>query len=141
MHPRVGDDSVMMRWMQLEISRINEGIVSDRKTLAGLLLESRPASITKGGKEYLFDRATILELGQKVPCVLQKKLALPILFFFDSAVRDSAFLADETALYALQALGELSTLRAIRDGRIWIGRAIVYAIVRRYPTAAQIVMQ
>ncbi len=141
MRPDVSDESVMMRWMHLEISKINDGIVAERKTLARLLQEERPCSMTKGGKEHRYDRAVLSEMGNKIPGEIQEKLLLPILFFFDSSVSDSAFLADETALHALQLLGEFSDLRTMRDGRLWVGRAIVYSLIRKYPTLVQIAMR
>jgi hypothetical protein len=47
---------------------------------------------------------------------------------------------DETALAALQLLGEVSTLRTFEGGRFWVARPIAYAIMKKYPTAVQIVM-
>jgi uncharacterized protein (UPF0216 family) len=49
--PRITDESVLSRWMSLEMGRINQGIVEVRKTLAELLREETPASVTKDGKE------------------------------------------------------------------------------------------
>ena len=141
MRPDVSDESVMRRWMHLEISRINDGLVADRKTLARLLGEDRPVSMTKAGREHRYDPAVLAELGKKVPREIQEKLLLPILFFFDSSVPDSAFLTDETALRALQEIGELSDLRTMRDGRLWVGRAIAYSLIRRYPSVVQIAMR
>ncbi len=141
MPPDISDESVMMRWMHLEISRINDGIVAERKTLTRLLREERPCSLTKGGKEHRYDQAVLADLEKKLTRDIQDKLLLPILFFFDSSVSDSAFLADGNALLALQALGELSGLRTMRDGRLWVGRAIVYSLIRKYPTVIQIAMR
>jgi hypothetical protein len=47
---------------------------------------------------------------------------------------------DDTALAALQLLGEVSTLRTIEGGRFWVSRPIAYAIMKKYPTAVQIVI-
>jgi uncharacterized protein (UPF0216 family) len=102
--------------------------------------QEHPSSITKGGGEYRFDRDVLLRLEQALPGELQRRLRLPILFYFDSSVPDSFFLADEAAMQALQSLEEISLLRRMRDGRLWIAKPIVYAIMNRYPTAMQIVM-
>lgn len=138
--PPAGDESTFLRWMQLEAGRINDGIVSERKRLSKLLSEEHPSSITKGGGEYRFDRDVLLRLEQALPGELQRRLRLPILFYFDSSVPDSFFLADEAAMQALQSLEEISPLRRMRDGRLWIAKPIVYTIMNRYPTAMQIVM-
>jgi hypothetical protein len=47
---------------------------------------------------------------------------------------------DDTAFAALQLLGEVSTLRTFEGGRFWVSRPIAYAIMKKYPTAVQIVM-
>ncbi|KAF5031467.1 hypothetical protein DSECCO2_627420 [anaerobic digester metagenome] len=126
--------------MRLEIGRINDGIVSERKRLSRLLSEEHPSSITKGGSEYGFNPDTLHRLGEALPGELQRRLRLPILFYFDSTVPDSLFLADEAAMQALQNLGEISPLRRMQGGRLWIAKPLVYAIMNRYPTAMQIVM-
>lgn len=138
--PSAGDESTILRWMRLEIGRINDGIVTERKRLSLLLREEHPSSVTRGGAEYNFDRDVLLRMEQTLPGELQRELRLPILFYFDSTVPDSFFLADEAALQALQRLEEISPLRRMHGGRLWIAKPIVHAIMNRYPTAVQIVM-
>lgn len=141
LQPSAGDEPTLMRWMRLEIGRINDGVVAERKRLSHLLREEHPSSVTKGGSEYNFDRGTLLGLEQGLPRELQGRLRLPILFYFDSTVPDSFFLADEAALQALQHLEEISPLRRMQGGRLWIAKPIVYAIMNRYPTAMQVMMR
>ncbi len=138
--PSAGDESTLLKWMRLEIGRINDGVVSERKRLSRLLSEEHPSSVTKGGSEYGFDRGVLLRLEQALPGELQRRLRLPILFYFDSTVPDSFFLADEAAMQALQSLEEISPLRRMQGGRLWIAKPLVYAIMNRYPTAMQLVM-
>lgn len=61
------DDSVLMRWMRTEVTRINEGIVTERKSLSQLLMEERPASRTRTGHEYLFDKEILGFLRKSCP--------------------------------------------------------------------------
>lgn len=138
--PSASDESTLLRWMRLEIGRINDGVVAERKRLSRLLREEQPSSVTKGGSWYDFDRDVLLRMGQAVPEELQRRLRLPILFYFDSTVPDSFFLADEAAVQALQSLREISPLRRMQGGRLWIAKPLVYAIMNRYPTAVQIMM-
>ncbi|WP_221057365.1 DUF61 family protein [Methanoculleus chikugoensis] len=138
--PSAGDESTLLRWMRLEIGRINDGIVSERKRLSRLLAEEHPSSVTKGGDRYDFDRGVLLHLERTLPGELQRRLRLPILFYFDSTVPDSFFLGDEAAVQALQHLGEISTLRRMQGGRLWIAKPLVYAVMNRYPTVMQVVM-
>lgn len=134
------DDSVLMRWMRTEINKINEGIVFERKSLAQLLLEEKPTAKTKAGKDHFFDTATLRNLSEKLPKNLHDKLKMPILFFFDNQVPDSCYLNDAHALQALQTMGEISRLRTMQQGKLWVGKSIAYSIMKKYPTAVQIVM-
>jgi uncharacterized protein (UPF0216 family) len=138
--PRITDESVLVRWMGLEIAKMNEGVVSQRKSLAVLLTEKDPVSVTKKGETYHFDPTVIAILEKGLTKDLQRQLRLPILFFASPDVPDSCMCPDETALAALQVLGEVSTLRTFEKGRFWVSRPIAYAIMKKYPTAVQIVM-
>ena len=62
--PRITDESVLSRWMSLEMGRINQGIVEERKTLAELLQEETPAAVTTGGNEYRFRREVLVNPGE-----------------------------------------------------------------------------
>jgi uncharacterized protein (UPF0216 family) len=139
--PTIRDESVLTRWMQLELGRMNDGVVSQRKTLAQLLREDRPVSVTKAGKEYRFNGDSIACLGEHLPAEIHSRLKIPILFFFDSTVNNSLFLADEPAFRALLYLEEFSPLREMEDGRLWVGKPIVFALMRKYPTIIQIMMR
>ncbi|MEZ5335665.1 MAG: DUF61 family protein [Methanolobus sp.] len=135
------DDSIIMRWMRLEIGKLNDGIVSERKSLAQLLSEEKPVSRTKSGKEHFFDVNVLKELSEKVPAGLHDRLKLPIIFFSDTKVPDSCYLNDTVALEALQILGELSDMRRMQQGKLWIGKSIAYAIMKKYPGVIQIAMR
>jgi uncharacterized protein (UPF0216 family) len=138
--PKITDDAVLRRWMSLEIGRINEGLAAEQKSLARLLNEEVPTTVTKGGGEYAFDREVIRRLGERLPADLHDRLFLPIIFRFTPDVKESCYLADRAAFLALQTLGELSTMRTMQKGRVWVSRAIVYAMMEAYPTAIQIGM-
>ena len=130
-----------MRWMALEMGKINDGVVAERKRLSELIRDAKPASVTRGGKEFAFDKRTLQILGERLPVSLHARLKLPVIFYFDSTVADSFLLTDAVALEALQALGELSDLRELSGGRLWVGRTIVYAIMLKYPSAIQIMVR
>ena len=136
----LSDDSVLMRWMRTEINKMNESIVFERKSLTQILQEEKPSAKTKADKDHFFEIATLKKLGEKLSEKLQDKLKLPMLFFFDNQVPDSCYLNDAYALEALQALGEISRLRTMQQGRLWVGRSIAYIIMKKYQTAVQIVM-
>nr|WP_321497038.1 DUF61 family protein [uncultured Methanolobus sp.] len=134
------DDSVLMRWMRVEVGKLNDGLVSERKNLAQLLVEEIPASRTKSGDEHVFDKDILEELGNKLPADLHRKLKIPIIFFSDNKVPDSCYLNDPVALEALQILGEMSKMRRMKQGKLWIGRSIAYAIMKKYPGVVQMAM-
>jgi uncharacterized protein (UPF0216 family) len=137
--PHITDESVLS-WMGLEIAKMNEGVVMQRKSLAVLLAEKDPLSITKKGDAYPFDPSVIATLGKALPEDLQRRLRLPVLFYASLDVPDSCIYPDETALTALQLLGEVSTLRTFEGGRFRVSHPIAYANMKKYPTAVQIVM-
>lgn len=139
--PSITDESVFRRWMSLEIGKVNDGIVAERKYLAQLLSEDEPSAVTKAGEDYFFDKTVIEKLGEALPETLHFSLKLPILFFFSFDVRESYLITDEPAVRALKILGELGEMRRMIDGKLWVSRAIVYAIMKKYPTVIQIVMR
>ena len=127
--------------MAIEMGRINDSVVVERPRLLTLITSDRPRSVTRGGKEYYYDRDTIHLLDEKLPPGLKGALKVPVIFYFDSNVADSCFLTDGVALECLQVLGELSLMRAMNQGKLWVGRAIVYSLMRKYPTVIQIMMR
>jgi uncharacterized protein (UPF0216 family) len=138
--PRITEESVLTRWMGMEIARINDGIVAGRRALADLLNEEDPKALTRGGGEYHFSRDTLATLACRLPPETRAALQLPIIFSFNMDVRDSCYLADGTAVEALRSLGDLGEGRRLSEGRLWVSRAIAYDIARKYPTAVQFAM-
>ena len=57
--PPVSDESVLMRWMAVELGKINDGVVADRRRLSDLVRELPPASITRGGREYTLNKGIV----------------------------------------------------------------------------------
>jgi len=135
--PRITEESVLTRWMGMEMRRINDGIVAGRRSLSDLLNATDPRAVTRGGGEYCFSRGTLSALASRLPEGLRAALKLPITFYFDMDIRDSCYLTDATAVEALRALGGLGEGRRATGGRLWVSRAIAYDIARRYPTAVQ----
>jgi len=80
--PRITDESVLARWMSMEIGKINEGVVRDRKILSRLLDEEIPSATTKNGEPYFFDGNVIAALGKGLPGELHTRLRLPDAFFY-----------------------------------------------------------
>ncbi|SFM70441.1 DUF61 family protein [Methanolobus profundi] len=137
----IADDPILTRWMRLEMGKLNDGIVSERKSLAQLLTGERPVSRTRSGKEHVFDSSALKELSERLPPDLHDKLKLPVIFFSDTKVPDSCYLNDPNALSALQILEELSEMRQMQQGKMWVGKSIAYSIMRKYPTVVQIAMR
>jgi uncharacterized protein (UPF0216 family) len=138
--PRITEESVLTRWLGMEVARINDSIVAGRRSLADHLAEEDPKAVTRGGGEYHFSRETLATLAGRLPEGTRRTLKLPLLFFSDVDVRDSCYLTDETAVEALRALGDLGEGRRVTGGRLWIARAIAFSIARKYPTAVQFAM-
>ena len=86
--PRITEESVLTRWMGMEVARVNDSVVAGRKALASLLAEESPTAQTKAGGEYPFSRETLATLGERLDEETRKALKLPIIFFFHMDVRD-----------------------------------------------------
>jgi len=134
------DESVLRRWLQLEIGRINEGMVTERKRLSVLRSEESPRTVTRRGDVYRFDPGVIRSLADALPREIHACLRLPIQFRQRIDVPDSWYLDDEVAVRALQIVGDLSPMRRMHDSRLWVSRPIAASILRKYPTAVQVVV-
>ena len=138
--PRITDESVLSRWLGMEITAINRGVVKERKSLSVLLGETAPQSITKMGGPYVFRKGVLAKIAEKIPNNLHKNLMLPIFFYCSADVPDSCSCPDAVAFEVFRILGEISSMRTMEKGKFWVSRAIVYDIARKYPTVIQIVM-
>ena len=138
--PSSKSEEVFLSWMRVEMGKINKSIVAQRKILAELMQEENPSSRTKAGEDYFFDRGALEELHARLPHELHGKLRLPIIFFSDNRVPDSCYINDKYALESLQILGELSKLRRMQKGKLWIGKSIAYSIMKKYPSLFQMAM-
>jgi hypothetical protein len=79
-------------------------------------------------------------MEEKLPGPIHRRLRLPLLFHFHPDVKDSCLLTDPAAVEALKILGEIGSMRQLHEGKLWIGRAIVYSLIRKYPTVVQMAM-
>lgn len=138
--PGITDESVMLRWMKLELGKINRDLVSNRIPLAELLSSDTPAALTKAGDQYPFKKEVLQALKERLPPGLQRRLRLPVHCYFDSTVSGSCLINDSVAIEALQVLEEISTLRVPDEGRLWIGMPIMFDIMKKYPSVFQVVM-
>ncbi len=86
--PRITEESVLTRWMGMEIARINDSVVAGRKALVSLLAEESPKARTKGGADHHFSRETLASLAERLDEENRKDLKLPIIFYFNADVRD-----------------------------------------------------
>ena len=74
---RITDESVFVRRMGLESTKMNEGLVKQRKSLAILLAEKKTVSVTKKEDTSHFDLSVIATRGRAVHEDLQRQLRLP----------------------------------------------------------------
>ena len=118
------------RWISFELGRLNAGLVVEKKSLAALRSESRPACRTREGGEHVFDRAALDLLAAVLSLEEQASLRLPITLFVAGDLEDSAYLAEELAAKALQALENFGTAFPYRDGRMYLPHSLAVDLVR-----------
>lgn len=135
------DERVLRRWIRFEIGKMNDGVVNERVPIMDLLGMERPVAVTRGGKEHRFDRGVLQKIHSALPPEICRTLKLPIIFYYSMDISDSCMLSDPHACAAFQEMGEFSRERKMEGGSIWVGRAIVFGLVRTYPTAIQIMMR
>jgi uncharacterized protein (UPF0216 family) len=124
----------------MEYRKLNQNTVANPIRLEELLKMPKPAAVTRGGEEYLFDTDTLHRFSEKVPTDLYKRLRLPIIFFTDTRIADSCYLADKHAFEALTKSGDLNPLYRLRDGKLWLSKPLAFDLANKYPTLVQFVV-
>src|SRR3990170_3295208 len=82
------------RWVSFELGRINDGLVVERKSLAALRREARPACRTRSGDEHLFDRQVLERLAGLLTADEAGALRMPLTLIASGGLRDSVLLSD-----------------------------------------------
>lgn len=123
--------------MALEMGRLRDSLVRERRHLADLLLEAEPTAPTPGGV-HRFDPAAIRALADALSPLTRARLRLPLLVYLDHESRGSAYVSEAVVADALRELGYAKG--ELRDGRLWIGEALAAEAARRFPTCVQFVL-
>ncbi len=121
----------MDRWIALELGRINAGLVVQRKTLAQLRAESRPACATREGAEHAFDRAALDRLAAILTPAEAEALRLPITLFATGDLEAHVYLAEEVAAKALRGLEKYGAAFPFRGGRMYLPHSLAIDLVHR----------
>ncbi len=126
------------RWISLELGRLNAGLVVEKKSLARLLAEERPACQTREGDDHVFDPAALHRLASVLTKEEADGLRLPITLLVSAEWEDSAYLTDEIGAKALRALEKFDRAFPFRDGRMIVPHSLAVDIVRRLGGAVQL---
>lgn len=127
------------RWIALELGRLNAGLVVDRKSLARLLEEPRPACRSREGEEHAFDPAALRRLARVLNAEETEGLRLPITVFVTGDLEDSAYVAEEVAAKALHALENFGPAFPFRGGRMYLPHSLAVDLVRHSGGTLQLV--
>ncbi len=119
------------RWISLELGRINAGLVVERKTLARLRAEARPACATREGGEHGFDRAALDRLAAVLSPAEAEALRLPITLFATGDVEDHVYVSEELSAKALRAVENYGRAFPFRGGRMYLPHSLALDLVRR----------
>jgi uncharacterized protein (UPF0216 family) len=126
------------RWLTLEIGRINDGLVVERKTLRRLLEEPHPSCRTRGGHDVALDRAALERLARVLARHEADQLRLPITVFVSGDLPDSAYISEELAAKAIRELEKFGAAFPFRDGRMYVPHSLAVDLVRRSGGTIQI---
>ena len=119
------------RWISLELGRLNAGLVVERKSLAQLRRETRPACRTREGEEHTIDPAALERLAGVLSDRDAEALRLPITLFVTGDVADSAYVSEELAARALRAAEGFGPAFPYRGGRMHLPHSLAVDMVRR----------
>ena len=126
------------RWVSFELGRINDGLVVERKSLAALRREARPASRTRSGDEHLFDRQVLERLAGLLTADEAGTLRLPVTLIASGDLGDSVVLSDALGAKAIRALEGFGEAFPYRDGRMVLPHSLALEVVRTAGGAVQI---
>ncbi|UCE74133.1 MAG: DUF61 family protein [Methanomassiliicoccales archaeon] len=132
------NESSMKKWLKFEMSKINSGIVVQKKTLSELLELKSSKTLTKDGSDYYFNRDALKKLKDELPLDMHSIL-LPISFYTSLEVRGSVFIADRPSFSMLKHLGEVPKDAELVDGKYWIGKTLAQDMMKRHPSVIQLV--
>lgn len=118
------------RWISLELGRINAGLVVERKRLAVLLADPRPACRTREGDEHAFDPAVLRRLAEALTREEAEDLRLPITVFVTGDLKDEAYVAEELAAKALRTTEGYGPAFPFREGRMYLPHSLAVDLVR-----------
>lgn len=125
------EEDAFRRVLALEMGGLHEGLVTTARRLADLLLEEDPQAPTRG-EPHRFDREALVDLEERLPPLERARLSLPIRVFVDADAPGNCYVADVTAIGALQALGAVQTTP--REGKLWLAVPIARDLARRWPS-------
>ncbi|MGQ0798243.1 MAG: DUF61 family protein [Methanobacteriota archaeon] len=118
-------------WVAFELGRLNAGLVTEKKSLAGLRTEARPACRTRQGGEHAFDRDALDRLAAVCAPDEAEALRLPITVFASGDLEDTAYVSDALAAKALRAIEGFGAAFPFRDGRMHLPHSLAIDLVRR----------
>lgn len=127
----VASPGAVDRWIALELGRINAGLVVERKSLAQLRAEPRPACPTRDGGEHVFERAALDRLAAVLTPTQAEDLRLPITLFATGEIGDHVYVSDELAARALRVLEEFGVAFPFRNGRMYLPHSLAVDLVQR----------
>jgi len=123
------------KWMELELKRVNAGIVSRKKKVSALLKEEKPHCDARDGGKHEFDVSVL----RRIAAVGHEAgdLMLPVTIHFLSVSQDSCYVDDEVAASILRRLEGFGRAYPFRDGKMWLPDSLAFALMQKYPTAFQ----
>lgn len=128
---RMASPGAIDRWISLELGRLNAGLVVERKSLARLRAEPRPACVTREGGEHPFDRGALDRLAAVLTPAEAEALRLPILLYATGDLEDHVVLSEELAAKALRALEDYGAAFPFRGGKMYLPHSLAVDLVRR----------
>jgi len=119
------------RWISFELGRLNAGLVIEKKSLAQLRSEARPACRTREGEEHPFEREALDRLAAVLTEDEARALRLPITLFVPGDLEDAVYISDELAAKALRAVENFGAAFPYRNGRMYLPHSLAVDLAHR----------
>lgn len=132
------NESAMKKWFKFEMSKINSGIVINRRSLKELLEEEIPQTKAKDESVYYYNKNALLDLKNELPKDMHS-IMLPINFYISIDTRSSVYIADKSSLSVLKYLGEIPHDAELADGRYWMSKILILDLMKKRPSIIQLI--
>ena len=131
------DENRFRKMISSQLKNLNEGMVSQKKSLKDLLKEDDPSVKTRDGNEHRFEEEHLLHIKEMIPLYKQDELKLPIMVYNDPSL-DQCYVKNRVEGEVLKNLIGMEN-KTVKDSKTWFSKPLVAEKIREYDDIFQFV--